>query len=83
MLQFDPFERVSPEDALMDPYFNPIKEQGYVPSTPEEHEQEMKSTFSPQSALTDSSSASSHGESLNPEKEKVRESPLHLKHNVS
>jgi serine/threonine protein kinase len=81
MLQFDPCLRISTDNALNDPFFNPIKEQGYVsPPTGAEN-------VSPNSEATDSSQASMlphHvGEALNPDKEKIRESPLHLKHNVS
>jgi serine/threonine protein kinase len=81
MLQFDPCLRISTDEALNDSFFNPIKEQGYV-SLPGGGAENV----SPNSEATDSSQASMlpHvGEALNPDKEKIRESPLHLKHNVS
>lgn len=82
MLQFDPYARLTTEDAMNDPYFNVIKEQGYITTAVEEHD--VKNTFSPHSEGTDTSSSSNPPqEMLNPEKEKVQESPLHLKHNVS
>lgn len=82
MLQFNPDARITTEEAMNDRYFNTIKEQGYVSTSVEEHE--IKNAFSPHSEATDSSSSSlGPHDMLNPEKEKVRESPLHLKHNVS
>jgi len=79
MLQFDPLQRMSCEDAIGDHYFDPIKQQGYVNPIAAQEEQ-LSTNVSP---ATDTSTASSghHGELLNPEREKVRESPLHLKHN--
>jgi len=83
MLQFDPYMRISAEDAVQDSYFTPIKEQGYVNASPtHEDEHEMRANISPNSDVTDMSSSSIHRDGvLNPEREKVRESPLHLKHN--
>jgi hypothetical protein len=86
MLQFDPYARISAEDAVQDSYFTPIKEQGYINPSPthEEEHEEMRANISPNSDATDVSSSSLHRDGvLNPEREKVRESPLHLKHNVS
>jgi hypothetical protein len=86
MLQFDPYARISAEDCVQDSYFNPIKEQGYINPSPthEEEHDEMRANISPNSDATDVSSSSLHRDGvLNPEREKVRESPLHLKHNVS
>jgi len=84
MLQFDPYARISAEDAVQDSYFTPIKEQGYINPSPthEEEHEEMRANISPNSDATDVSSSSLHRDGvLNPEREKVRESPLHLKHN--
>jgi hypothetical protein len=81
-LQFAPHQRVLADDALLDPYFDNIKAQGYIPGHKPGDE---KAVFSPQSGTTTEVSDASPGAlCLNPmsvDREKVRESQLNLKYN--
>lgn len=84
-LQFNPSHRISTEDAMTQPFFDLIKSQGYV-SNSKTASNSCNMAVTPNSGSTDCSEQSIGSycmQPLNAEKEKIRESPLNIKYNVS
>ncbi|RYG65388.1 hypothetical protein EON64_12015 [archaeon] len=95
LLQFNPNKRIECEVALEHPFFDRIKDQGYIPGykkrdeekDDERREQKNREEHSP-AASSESSGSSRRGVRdacpfpLSVEKERVRESQLNIKYNV-
>jgi hypothetical protein len=86
MLQFDPNDRVDPEIALSHSYFDSIKTQGYVSGHPnmasssdETSKEDFRNSFSSDSVSCDGFLS----QNLKYHSEKVKESALNIRRNVS
>lgn len=80
-LQFDPERRINTEEALRHPYFEGIKSQGYINGNGEGNSSGPSSGATSEDPLDHPSAVCS--QPLNVDREKVRESHLNLRYNVS
>ena len=84
LLNFNPALRITTEDALVHPFFDLIKSQGYV-----SNKAATTCTATPMTINSGSTDCSDQSvgsycmQRLSVEKEKIRESPLNIKYNVS